>query len=81
MVHKYVRHSVLGFIIWPKSDDLWHSHIGNQSKRCGGEIISAGFASFADGSVSCYGRSESLDVDSKPEDSAELAKQLGLSAA
>lgn len=80
MEHKYVRHSELGFFIWPRTDNVWHSHIAQLAKRAGGTIISAGFAAFSDGLVVCHGRSESLDIGSLPDDSAELAKQLGIKA-
>ena len=46
-----------------------------------GTIVSAGFALIIDGKVRCYGRSESLNKDSAPEDSALLATQLGLKPA
>jgi hypothetical protein len=77
---KYVRHSSLGFVLWPKSDDLWHSHMGALLRRVPGEIVSAGFAIVAAGIVNCYGRSESLDISSVEGDSDALAKQLGLDA-
>lgn len=77
--HKYVRHSIIGFILWPYSDDLYHSHIGELSVGMGrGHIVSAGFAVIYDGKVTCSGKSESLRIESLPEDSKLLAKQLGL---
>lgn len=71
---KYVRHSKVGFVIWPKTDNLWHSDVGQIMRS--GHIISAGFADIYAGEASCYGRSESLDLNSRPEDSEELTKQL-----
>lgn len=78
MKHKYVR-TELGFIVWPMTDDVWHSHIGKQFSRSG-NIISAGFADIAGGACYCYGESESLRIMSAKEDSALLAKQLGVTA-
>lgn len=77
---KYVRHSDLGFVLWARSDDLCHRHVGHLLARVPGTIISAGFCSLAGGVVCCWGESESLSIKSLPEDSRELAKQLGLSA-
>jgi hypothetical protein len=76
---KYVRHSQVGFILWPRTDDLWHAHIGGLlQQRCGGEIVSAGFARLAGGKAKCWGKSESLGIASKPDDSAALAAQLSV---
>ena len=83
-IHKYVRHSEAGFIIWPKDDRLWHKHIGRATQMAEdleGSIVSAGFADIHNGKVHCFGRSESLSKDSAKEDSALLAKQLGMVAA
>lgn len=77
---KYVRHSRLGFVLWPSSDALWHSHVGAAVRRIGGEIISAGFASVAGGVAKCWGMSESLSIKSRADDSEALAAQLGLDA-
>ena len=76
---KYVRHCNIGFVLWPRTEDLWHSHIGEVLNRAGGGIVSAGFASVDGGVAKCWGRSESLGIPSKPDDSQALAKQLGLS--
>lgn len=81
MAQKYIRHAEIGFVIWPKTDALWHSHVGAlTSKHRPGDIISAGFVEFTNG-VRCYGMSESLGIESLPDDSEALAKQLGLTAA
>lgn len=77
---KYVRHSIVGFILWPRTDDLWHSHVGKVLPKAG-RIESAGFASLAGGKVRCGGGSESLHINSRPDDSEALAAQLGLKAA
>ena len=84
MKHKYVRHSLAGFIIWPADTELYHKHIGiatRQSKYLEGEILSAGFVDIHDGRVKCYGKSESLNLGGLPDDTAEIAKQLGLETA
>ena len=79
---KYVRHSTIGFVLWPKTDALWHSHVGDLLRRKdGGRIISAGFCTVSDGAVHCYGRSESLDIGGAPDDAKALASQLGIKAA
>lgn len=78
---KYIRHATLGFILWLNSDDLWHATVAACAQRnVPGNILSAGFASVEGGEARCWGRSESLKIDSRPkEDSVALAKQLGLS--
>jgi hypothetical protein len=73
---KYVRHARIGFVLWPRTDDLWHSHIAATLPR--GGIESAGFASVAGGKVRCWGLSESLQIGSAPDDGKALAEQLGL---
>lgn len=41
------------------------------------EVVSAGFVTYLkDGTVVCEGRSESLRIDSQPEDSEMLQKQM-----
>jgi hypothetical protein len=77
---KYVRHETIGFVLWPRSDDLWHSHIGRTLERVRGKILSAGFACVEGGVVTCWGESESLNIKSTPQDCYALAKQLGLEA-
>jgi hypothetical protein len=81
-LHKYVRHSTLGVILWPANDVLWHSHVGKLALETagGGAIISAGFVQFfGDDGFECYGRSESLRIDSMPlEDVAAIRAQLGV---
>ncbi len=75
---KYVRHSALGFVLWPMTDTLWHAHVGAMLRRAPGEIISAGFTCVEGGVVVCCGKSESLGISSRPDDAEALAKQLGL---
>jgi len=77
---KYVRHEEIGFVLWPRTDALWHSHVGRLlQQRRDGKIVSAGFVEFgAGGSPRCFGMSESLGIASKDGDSEALAQQLGL---
>ena len=73
---KYVRTSHSGFFIWPENTSVTHRDIGIAVGRK--FIISAGFCSI-DGeteSVICYGRSESLDIDSNKDDFLLLKLQL-----
>lgn len=77
MKHKYIRHSEVGFILWPAGHKLHHDHVALAVQGYG-SIVSAGFASIIDGGVFCFGRSDTLDIDSLEEDSQLLAEQLGL---
>lgn len=83
MIFKYVHHEEIGFIMWPKKDALWHSHVGHMlQNRRGGRLLSAGFVEFRkDGTLSCFGMSESLSLNSKEDDSDLLMVQLGLKEA
>ena len=75
---KYVRHSRIGFILWPSTEDLWHKHIAELAlDHAGGEIVSTGFARLACGKAKTWGMSESLGIASMPDDSTALAEQLG----
>jgi hypothetical protein len=86
MEMKYVRHKVLGFMLWPKNSTnthpaglLTHYSVGqllNETSKQG--VISAGFCVINNGVVYCYGKSESLNIESRLDDSKELAIQLGL---
>lgn len=76
---KFVRHNILGFVLWPRSDKLYHSDVGDLlRRRVGGEILSAGFCNLVEGFVQCFGESESLSLGCRKDDSEALAKQLGL---
>ena len=77
---KYVRHEEIGFVLWPRTDALWHSDVGQLLRqRQGGNIVSAGFVKFGqDGKPVCFGMSESLNITSKDGDSEALAQQLGI---
>lgn len=77
MSHKYIKHSNLGFIVFKRTDNVTHAEMARLMCRHYGTIISAGFVRFKDGVPTCYGRSESLGLDSEQGDSAEFAKQLG----
>lgn len=79
MEMKYIRHSQIGFVLWPRTDDLWHSHVAAAIPlKHGKKITSAGFCAVHEGTVTCWGRSESLDIDSHPDDAEMLARQLGI---
>lgn len=81
---KYVRHSVAGFLVWPKHwDEVHHAHVGRMLKGnpslAHGEIRSAGFIDWrAPGLPVCHGRSESLGIESLPEDTEALRAEWGL---
>ena len=78
MEHKYVRFKEVGFIVWPRTDDLWHSTVGKMyGLSC---IISAGFCWFdkTEGKFECYGHSESLGISSLKEDTDLLNRQFGI---
>jgi len=69
---KYIR-TKSGFTIWPDMTLVWHKHMAQLVKE---EVISAGFCIFLQASThsdyaefKCYGRSESLNISSRPEDS------------
>jgi len=80
--HKYIRHSTAGFIVWPvATGQIWHKHVLRtlQAFAEEGEVLSAGMCEFdSDGTVKCYGHSESTGLKSRPDDSEALAKQMGL---
>lgn len=82
MEHKYIRHSVAGFFVWPvATGGVWHKHIKLAIERGmmgEGEVLSAGMCTILNGKVRCYGKSESTGIKSRPDDSAALALQLGL---
>lgn len=80
MALKYIRHSVIGFVIWPERADIWHSDMAERLDLVRGEILSAGFASIHEDKVRCWGSSESLRMGGLPDDAQALAKQLELTA-
>lgn len=79
MSHKYIKVSGVGFIVWPRTDLISHVSI---SRAARGGVISAGFCNIFTNEntgkveASCFGRSESLDLDSEEEDSELLTMQL-----
>ena len=80
--HKYVRHSIIGFVLWRKCDDIAHATVGHCLRgEAGGTILSAGFCCVSDGAVTCWGRSESLSIGGRPDDETALARQLGIGGA
>lgn len=64
-------------IIFPET--LVHKDMAQNNAHAGCKIISAGFTMENDtGRLVCYGRSESLGIDSRPEiDTAIVNKMLG----
>ena len=73
---KYVKHKTKGFFLFPDSDSVWHSHVG---EFLGTENIqSAGFVRMRNGTPECYGSSESLNKSSAPSDSEQLKTQMGI---
>lgn len=84
---KYVRHASTGFVVWPaKYPGLTHREVarairsGENVKR--GETLSAGFVEWDfDGRPFCCGRSESLDIASREDDTAALRAEWGMPAA
>lgn len=77
MLHKYVRHSELGFIVFQNSKLIYHEHIARFIVRqSGGNIVSAGFCMFFDDKCVCNGRSESLNLASHPDDSTLATTQF-----
>ena len=77
MKHKYVRFPTLGFVIWPMTDKVYHYDVARAFAKAE-RPISAGFVELYEGTVACYGKSESLGLHSMSGDSALLVKQLGL---
>lgn len=74
---KYVRfidmdHGVESFIVF--SFHMNHDETIKRIRHI--EVVSAGFVSFGTGGVQCFGRSESLRIDSQPEDSELLERQM-----
>lgn len=80
MEMKYVRHEIVGFVVWPAHTGLQHSDVAdviNTRTHAPGIFISAGFCYIKDEKAVCYGKSVSMNLDSKPsEDSERLTKQL-----
>lgn len=80
---KYVRHSVAGFVVWPKGyDEVHHAHVGRllrgNPSLAHGNIVSAGFIEWtASRRPRCYGKSESLGIASMADDTAALCAEWG----
>ena len=76
---KYINAGHLGFILWQPETNLWHSHIAKLVSTAGIRVASAGFCAIEpDGTVTCFGRSESLRLGPADGDAAGIAAQLGL---
>ena len=73
MSHKYIKVDGVGFIVWPRTDVVTHLGMSRVGRL---RVISAGFCKVSDGKAICYGRSESLNIDSDEQDSDDLTKQL-----
>lgn len=67
---KYVFWESYGFITWPNSDKVWHSMMVQAFHKKLGLPTSAGFIRMTKDGPECYGRSESLGLDSLPTDTA-----------
>jgi len=74
VIHKYINAEKGGFVIWAASSGV--SHLEEAFRF--GNIKSAGFVQFIDGKPLCFGGSDSLNIDSSPDDSQLMATQLGL---
>ena len=77
---KYVRFD-FGFALIPDCGDIpAHIQLSDLfTRRYEKSLpISAGFVRIKEGKLQCYGRSGSMGLDSKPEDSDLLAEQLGV---
>lgn len=81
---KYVRHASTGFVVWPaKFPGLSHREVA-RAIRSGedvpqGQTLSAGFVQWdVDGRPLCMGRSESLDLDSRADDTDALRAEWGM---
>lgn len=85
-VLKYVRHTVAGFIVWPKNvDEVHHAHVGKMLDRnrntVEGKVVSAGFIEFTPDQLPyCYGRSESLGIVAGAGDTQALRAEWGISS-
>lgn len=80
MKMKYIRYPS-GFVLWPSTDKVWHSHMDSIMRTKLKETpISAGFAGLTLTHVGmglvCYGLSESMGLNSLPEDTALLNVQI-----
>jgi len=77
-MQKYIRFSNIGFVIWSaENPTLSHAEVAACHVNAGNPI-SAGFVAFHNGKPKCAGESMTLGLESHPDDSALLAKQLGL---
>ncbi|MCY1171544.1 hypothetical protein D9M73_116580 [compost metagenome] len=82
---KYVRHSAIGFVVWPaRYPGLTHREVGRAISQGSdvprGTILSAGFVNWTGGAPFCHGRSESMNIDSIASDTEALRAEWGMSA-
>jgi hypothetical protein len=77
---KYIRHSSLGFVVFPEHINFMHYDMAvsvNREMRQG-SIMSAGFIGFDAGKPFCHGRSESLNLGAGPTDTQDLRTEWGI---
>ena len=80
MRHKYIRHSRLGFVLFPDQINISHAAMARlvmKSMPSGGTIVSAGFVWVGKGATIIEGKSESLNLGPAAGDGEALRKQLG----
>lgn len=83
---KYVRHSTVGFVVWPvqihgptHKEVALAMHTGDDAQR--GETLSAGFVQWDfDGRPLCMGESVSLGIASREDDTDALRAEWGMTA-
>jgi hypothetical protein len=74
-----IEYPIKGEVIIIFPEFLTHKDMARNNAHCGCKIVSGGFIQEnATGRLICYGRSESLNIDSRPEiDTAIVNKMLG----
>jgi hypothetical protein len=67
---KYLRLLDNTFVIWEENTEIWHSDMASLYIKCREHVKSAGFVrqNMNDKNFHCYGKSESLGLESLPED-------------
>jgi hypothetical protein len=78
---RYVNLEHIGFILSPEGDSMripTHETVASIVRPLGEKPVSAGFVKWERGFPVCHGYSVSLGLHAAPEDSAELAAQLGI---
>lgn len=72
---KYIR-TKSGFVIWNDMTPVFHAHM---AKLVDEPVISAGFCIFDGENFICWGRSDSLGINSMLGDSAAMDEFFGIS--